>query len=166
MLDIRVGVIKACRRHENAESLYVEEIDLGEEAPRTIVSGLVRFVPLEQMQGARVLVMCNLKPANMRGITSQGMVLCASNADHSSVELLVPPSDTPIGTRIAFPPHSTGAVEDVLLPFLPPKKKIWEKFQPDFSIDADGTALWQAVPFTTPQGVVKAPTLRVGSTIS
>lgn len=46
-LDIRVGLIKTCRKHENADSLYIEEIDVGEEAPRQVVSGLVKFVPLD-----------------------------------------------------------------------------------------------------------------------
>ena len=49
-LDIRVGRIVKCERHPDAESLYVEQIDVGEPEPRTIVSGLVKYVPLEQMQ--------------------------------------------------------------------------------------------------------------------
>lgn len=50
----------------------------GEGVPRTIVSGLRNFVPLEEMQNRDVIVLCNLKPAKMRGIESCGMVLCAS----------------------------------------------------------------------------------------
>lgn len=50
----------------------------GEEQPRTVVSGLVNFVPIEEMQDRLVVVLCNLKPAKMRGIESSGMVLCAS----------------------------------------------------------------------------------------
>lgn len=65
-------------RHPDADALYVEKIDLGEEQPRTIVSGLVNFVPIEEMQDRMVVVLCNLKPAKMRGVESQGMVLCAS----------------------------------------------------------------------------------------
>lgn len=49
-LDIRVGKILACKKHENADSLYIEEIDVGEEAPRQVVSGLVKFVPLDGIQ--------------------------------------------------------------------------------------------------------------------
>jgi methionyl-tRNA synthetase len=51
-LDIRVGLIKKAEKHPDADSLYVEEIDVGEEAPRTVVSGLVKFIPLEEMQVA------------------------------------------------------------------------------------------------------------------
>lgn len=54
--------------------MYVEEIDLGEAKPRQVVSGLVKFVPQERMLGARVLVLCNLKPAKMRNVESFGMV--------------------------------------------------------------------------------------------
>lgn len=50
----------------------------GEEQPRTIVSGLVKFVSINEMQDRLVVVLCNLKPAKMRGIESSGMVLCAS----------------------------------------------------------------------------------------
>ena len=41
-----------------------------------IVSGLVKFVPLDKMEGRRVVVLCNLKPAKMRGVLSSGMVSC------------------------------------------------------------------------------------------
>ena len=50
-MDIRVGRIVSCEKHPDADSLYVEQIDIGEaEGPRTIVSGLVQYVPLEDMQ--------------------------------------------------------------------------------------------------------------------
>ena len=47
-----MGLIKKAEKHPDADSLYVEEIDVGEEAPRTVVSGLVKFIPLEEMQVA------------------------------------------------------------------------------------------------------------------
>jgi methionyl-tRNA synthetase len=47
-----VGLIKKAEKHPDADSLYIEEIDVGEEAPRTVVSGLVKFIPLEEMQVA------------------------------------------------------------------------------------------------------------------
>lgn len=55
-------------KHPEADALYVEKIDLGEVEPRTIVSGLVKYVPIEQMQNRLVAVLCNLKPAKMRGV--------------------------------------------------------------------------------------------------
>jgi tRNA-binding EMAP/Myf-like protein len=82
--------------------LYVEQIDVGEAAPRTIVSGLVKYVPLEEMQQRLVLVLCNLKPRNMRGVKSHGMVLAASNEEHTVVEPLAPPPAAPPGERVFF----------------------------------------------------------------
>lgn len=51
---------------------------------REIASGLQKFVPLDQMKG-KVLVMANLKPRPLAGFNSNGMVVCASNADHTVV---------------------------------------------------------------------------------
>ena len=51
---------------------------MGEAEPRTVVSGLVQFAPREELQDRLVVVLCNLKPQKMRGIESQGMLLCAS----------------------------------------------------------------------------------------
>ena len=48
-LDLRIGCIITARKHPDADSLYVEEVDVGETAPRTVVSGLVNHVPLEQV---------------------------------------------------------------------------------------------------------------------
>lgn len=65
-------------QHPDADSLYVEKIDVGEPEPRTVVSGLVQFVPREQLQDRLVVLLCNMKPKAMRGVESKGMVLCAS----------------------------------------------------------------------------------------
>lgn len=77
-LDIRVGKVVEVKKHPDADTLYVESIDLGEAEPRQVVSGLANFVPVEQMQDRLVAVLCNLKPAKMRGVESKGMVLCTS----------------------------------------------------------------------------------------
>ena len=54
------------------------------------------------LQDKPVVVLCNLKPRNMRGIKSNGMLLCASNDAHDRVEPLVPPEAAAIGERIFF----------------------------------------------------------------
>jgi len=85
-MEIRVGKIVEVSNHPDAESLFVEKIDLGESTgPRTIVSGLVQFCSAEKLLHLSVVVLCNLKPRAIKGITSYGMVLCASNAEHSQV---------------------------------------------------------------------------------
>lgn len=63
------------------------------------VSGLVRFVPAEQMQNRMAVLLCNLKPAKMRGVTSQAMVMCASTPD--KVEILDPPAGAQPGDHVS-----------------------------------------------------------------
>ncbi|KAI8143866.1 hypothetical protein BJV82DRAFT_609698 [Fennellomyces sp. T-0311] len=145
-LDIRVGYIRSCKKHEAADALYVEEIDCGdgEGVYRTIVSGLVKWYPVEEMQNRWVIVMANLKPASMRGIKSEGMVLCATAPDGSKVELLSPVDTSKVkpGDRI-YIEGLEGEPEKVL----PPKKKYFEAVQPDFNTKDDKIAYYQDKPF-------------------
>nr|CAD7396389.1 unnamed protein product [Timema cristinae] len=152
-LDLRVGRIMTAKRHPDADALYVEEVDVGEDKPRTVVSGLVKFVPLEAMQNRLAVLLCNLKPAKMRGVTSEAMVMCASSPD--KVEILDPPEGSQPGDEI----HVEGypRVPD---PVLNPKKKIFETVAPDLKTDMEGVATYKGSPFTVPgKGVVKAFTL-------
>ncbi|KAL3635972.1 hypothetical protein CASFOL_020519 [Castilleja foliolosa] len=158
-LDIRVGLITKVQKHPDADSLYVEEIDVGEPQPRTVVSGLVNFIPLEEMQNRKVCVLCNLKPANMRGIKSQAMVLAASNNDHTKVELVEPPQGAVAGERVTFPGFEEGLPDDVLNP----KKKVWETLQPDLHTDKDLVACYKNLPLTTSAGVCKVTSIAQGS---
>ncbi|KAG6574842.1 Methionine--tRNA ligase, cytoplasmic, partial [Cucurbita argyrosperma subsp. sororia] len=157
-LDIRVGLITKAQKHPDADSLYVEEIDVGEAQPRTVVSGLVNYIPLQEMQNRKVCVLCNLKPASMRGIKSQAMVLAASNSDHTKVELVEPPKDANVGERIKFPGFE-GEPEDVLNP----KKKVWETLQVDLAINTEGVACFKDIPFNTSAGICKVPSITSGS---
>lgn len=138
-LDIRVGRIVEVSRHPDADALYVEKIDVGEGEPRTIVSGLVNFVPIEEMQNRDVVVLCNLKPAKMRGIESKGMVLCASTDEPKQVEPLLPPEGSKPGDRLVIESYETGEPDDVLNP----KKKVWEKLQVDLKTNDNLLAVWQ-----------------------
>eukprot|EP01116_Phalansterium_solitarium_P008596 TRINITY_DN22533_c0_g1_i1.p1 TRINITY_DN22533_c0_g1~~TRINITY_DN22533_c0_g1_i1.p1 ORF type:complete len:391 (-),score=168.69 TRINITY_DN22533_c0_g1_i1:97-1269(-) len=153
-LDIRVGKIVTVKKHESADTLYVEEIDLGEGKPRQVVSGLVNFVPIEEMQNRMVVVLCNLKPANMRGVKSEAMVLAASDVEHKFVELLTPPEGAKIGERVFFDefPGEPDAQ-------LNPKKKIWETVQPDLHTNAERVAVYKNAAFKTSTGVVTVKSL-------
>ncbi|KAF8056858.1 Aimp1 [Scenedesmus sp. PABB004] len=131
MLDIRVGTIVSVQQHPNADALYLEEIDVGEDKPRQIISGLVRFVPLEAMQGRRVVVVTNLKPAKMRDVMSYGMVLCASNDAHDAVDPITPPEGVPNGERVTFEGFGGAPLEEVN-----PKRKILERLFPDLTTNA------------------------------
>lgn len=147
-LDIRIGKIVEVSKHPEADSLYVEKIDLGEEKPRTIVSGLVNFIPIEEMQDKMVVVLCNLKPAKMRGIESQGMVLCASAEEPRQVETLIPPDNAVPGERVFIENFEDGKPDEVLNP----KKKVWEKLQADLKVNMECVAQWQGNNLVTKTG--------------
>lgn len=157
-LDIRVGLITKVEKHPDADSLYVEEIDVGEAAPRTVVSGLVKYIPLEEMQNRKVCVLCNLKPATMRGIKSHAMVLAASDSEHTKVELVEPPKDAAVGERVKFEGFG-GEADEVLNP----KKKVWETLQVDLGTGPDLVARFKDLPFTTSAGVCKVSSIANGS---
>mmetsp|Transcript_473 Transcript_473/g.863 ORF Transcript_473/g.863 Transcript_473/m.863 type:complete len:482 (-) Transcript_473:271-1716(-) len=152
-LDIRVGKIVKAWEHEESEKLWCEEVDLGEETgPRKIASGLRAFYKLDDMQNRMVLVLCNLKARPLGGFPSHGMVLCASNADHTGVEFAVPPEGAKIGERVTFEgfegePEPENKVA---------KKKIFIKLAPDLKTDGNGEVVWKGVKCMTSAGVCKA----------
>ncbi|KAM1689876.1 hypothetical protein TB2_031128 [Malus domestica] len=157
-LDIRVGLITKAQKHPDADSLYVEDIDVGEGQTRTVVSGLVKYIPLEKMQNRKVCVLCNLKPANMRGIKSEAMVLAASNSDHTTVELVEPPEGAQVGERVTFPGF-VGEPDEILNP----KKKVWETLQVDLHTNSELVACYKDVPLTTSAGVCTVSSVAGGS---
>ncbi|KAI5345014.1 PREDICTED: methionine--tRNA ligase [Prunus dulcis] len=157
-LDIRVGLITKAQKHPDADSLYIQEIDVGEGQARTVVSGLVKYIPIEEMQNRKVCVLCNLKPATMRGIKSQAMVLAASNSDHSTVELVNPPKAAQVGERVTFPGFA-GEPDEVLNP----KKKVWESLQVDLHTNTDLVACYRDIPLTTSAGVCTVSSICGGS---
>ncbi|CAL7933388.1 unnamed protein product [Xylocopa violacea] len=158
-LDIRVGKIVEVSKHPDADTLYIEKIDLGEDSgPRTIVSGLVNYVPLEEMKDRMVVVLANLKPASLRGVQSHGMVLCAS-ADEPirQVEPLRPPLNSKPGEKVFVDGYEDGSSDDVLNP----KKKIWEKLQVDLVVNGAGEASWSGnLLLTVNGGKLTADSLR------
>mmetsp|Transcript_25709 Transcript_25709/g.57416 ORF Transcript_25709/g.57416 Transcript_25709/m.57416 type:complete len:441 (+) Transcript_25709:18-1340(+) len=139
-LDIRVGKIVKAWHHPESEKLFCEEIDLGEDSPRQIASGLRAFYKTEELEGRRVVVLCNLKSRKLVGFPSHGMVLCASNADHTAVECMEPPEDAAIGERIKFEGYMEGEPEPENKIA---KKKIFEKIAPDLKTDANGVCVWK-----------------------
>lgn len=69
-LDFRIGKIININKHPDADSLYVENIDCGEDKPRTVVSGLVNHVPIDEMKDRIVMILCNLKPVKVKILNS------------------------------------------------------------------------------------------------
>lgn len=74
-LNLRVAVIEDVQPHPNADKLYVLKINCGE--PRQLVAGIKQFYLPEQLKGKHIVIVSNLKPAILRGIESQGMLLAA-----------------------------------------------------------------------------------------
>jgi methionyl-tRNA synthetase len=97
-LDIRVGEIKAAEDHPNADKLTILQVDVGQK--RQIVAGLRGYYRTEDLVGKKVIVFVNLKPARLRGVESQGMVLAAVDAAKDIVALLSVDQDVPNGARI------------------------------------------------------------------
>lgn len=95
--DLRVGQIVDVQDHPDADKLYVIKVDIGDEV-RSLVAGMKDNYTKDQMRGKRVAVLCNLEPAKLRGVQSNGMVLAAE--DERDVGLLLPPGDVPLGTQI------------------------------------------------------------------
>lgn len=151
LIDLRVGHILQCVPHPNADTLYVSTIACGD-APgtpetsthaesgntvRTVCSGLKGQVPIEEMQGRKVVAVCNLKPVTMRGIKSAAMVLAASprlkageedDPHKGPVELVQPPETAQAGERVCFEGWE-GEPEGMLNP----KKKVWDMCQVGFT---------------------------------
>jgi aminoacyl tRNA synthase complex-interacting multifunctional protein 1 len=148
LIDLRVGHILKAIPHPDADSLYVSTIACGDPAGsdntseyggqlvRTVCSGLNGLIPLEEMQGRKIIAVCNLKPVKMRGVLSAAMVLAASprlkegeEDNHKGpVELVNPPEGAAAGERVNFVGWE-GEPEGQLNP----KKKVWESLQPGFT---------------------------------
>ena len=77
-VELKIGEVIACEKVPKADKLLVSQIKIGEEV-RQIVSGIAMYYTPEQFVGKKVVVVTNLKPVKLRGILSQGMVLCASD---------------------------------------------------------------------------------------
>ncbi|XP_071707360.1 tRNA-aminoacylation cofactor arc1-like [Rutidosis leptorrhynchoides] len=147
LLKIQVGFIRKASKHPSADSLLVEEIDVGEGKCRQVVSGLAKYCTPEELQDRLVVLITNVKPGKLRDVLSEGLVLCASNADHTAVEPLIVPKGAKIGECVTFYGHE-GKPEDVLNP----KKKQLDKITPNLFTDEEGVAKFKDVPFMTSAG--------------
>jgi len=98
--ELKVGRIIDVKDHTNADKLYVLKVDLAEKTGRTIVAGLKQHYKKEELINQKAVFVTNLKPANLRGIESNGMILAASTEDKSKVFFLKPKSEVPEGTKV------------------------------------------------------------------
>ncbi|HZQ53465.1 MAG TPA: methionine--tRNA ligase [Bryobacteraceae bacterium] len=98
-VELRVGEVKSAEKVKGADKLLHLKIDIGEAEPRTIVAGIALAYSPEQMIGRKVVIVANLQPRKLRGLTSQGMILAASVQDSAPV-LAGFLEDVPIGARL------------------------------------------------------------------
>jgi methionyl-tRNA synthetase len=78
--DLRVAEVVSCKSHPNANKLVVLELDLGKGEARTICAGIRQYYTDQDLTGKHIIIVYNLKPAQLRGIASKGMLLAASTS--------------------------------------------------------------------------------------
>ena len=98
-LQFQVGEIIACEAVEKSKKLLCSQVKIGSQV-KQIVSGIRKYYSPEEMVGKKVMVLVNLKPAKLAGVLSEGMLLCAEDAD-GSLALLTPEKPMPAGAEIA-----------------------------------------------------------------
>jgi methionyl-tRNA synthetase len=98
-IDLRVGVVKSAEPVKGADKLLHLKVDIGEAEPRTIVAGIALAYKPEALVGRKVVIVANLEPRKLRGITSQGMIVAASLEGGAPV-LASFLEDVPAGARL------------------------------------------------------------------
>ena len=97
-LQFQVGQIIACEAVKKSKKLLCSQVKIGSQV-RQIVSGIKSAYSPEEMVGKKVMVVTNLKPAKLAGILSEGMILCAEDAD-GNLALMTPEKEMPAGAEI------------------------------------------------------------------
>jgi methionyl-tRNA synthetase len=100
-LDLRVATVLECKPHANADKLLVLQIELAGGERRQICAGLRAFYPPEQLVGKQIVVVANLAPRQMRGETSNGMLLAATDAATGKVIVVSPSEPTAPGSKVS-----------------------------------------------------------------
>jgi methionyl-tRNA synthetase len=97
-VELRVAVVLACEKVEKSDKLLNLSLSLGDHT-RTVLSGIAEFYKPEEVVGKRVVLVSNLAPRKMRGIESQGMILCGEDAE-GNVVIVSPEKDLPAGAKV------------------------------------------------------------------
>ena len=98
-MQFQVGEIIACEAVEKSKKLLCSQVKIGSQV-KQIVSGIRKDYSPEEMVGKKVMVLVNLKPAKLAGVLSEGMLLCAEDAE-GNLSLMTPEKDMPTGAEIA-----------------------------------------------------------------
>ena len=98
-MQFQVGEIIACEEVKKSRKLLCSQVKIGSQV-KQIVSGIKAHYTPEEMVGKKVMVLVNLKPAKLAGVLSEGMLLCAEDAD-GNLSLMVPEKEMPAGAEIS-----------------------------------------------------------------
>lgn len=167
-IDFRVGTVVSCEKHPDSDKLLVETIDLGEDEPRKICSGIANFYSPDQMAGKRVVVVSNLKARKIGGIPSNGMILCATKKDDpeseslSALQVVDAPEGVEAGERVVIEVEGFSHGE-AAAPNRVGKKKLFEKVAPHLCTNAEGTVCYKTSPFMTTAGPCTAVNVTEGT---
>ena len=96
-MQFQVGEIIACEEVKKSKKLLCSQVKIGSEV-KQIVSGIKQYYKAEEMVGKKVMVLVNLKPAKLAGVLSEGMLLCAEDAE-GNLALMVPEKSMPAGAE-------------------------------------------------------------------
>ena len=99
-MELRVGTIVAARRAPGTDKLLCLSVDLGEEHPRQIISGIADFFEPDALIGQQYIFVANLAPRTIRGFESQGMILAAGGGDTVPFALMQPTATVPPGSLL------------------------------------------------------------------
>ncbi len=99
-IEMKVGQIKSVERVPDTDKLYKLQVDIGEEKPRQVITGLVPYYSEEELLNRKIIVLTNLGPAKFKGETSEAMLLAATNKEEGKVVILSLEKDIEIGTVI------------------------------------------------------------------
>ena len=99
-VELAVGKILSAEKIPDTDKLLKLSVDLGEESPRQIVSGISKYFPdPSTLVGKKCMFVANLEPRTIRGYESNGMILAVSTEDGEKFSLLEPHEGIPVGVR-------------------------------------------------------------------
>lgn len=115
--------------------LILKKVDIGGDI-RSIVTGLAKFIPDDQLLNQNVVILCNIKPSKLRGHLSEGMIMCAKSGD--VMEPLTPPSNAEPGDLVYCENFERVPVES-----LRDKKKLFDPLASDMATNSELIACYQ-----------------------
>ncbi|KAL3680958.1 hypothetical protein R1sor_023914 [Riccia sorocarpa] len=158
---LQVGLVQSVADHPLSEKLYICKVEISDGQIRQVVAGLKKFLAPSDLQGKKVCVILNLKPAKLAGQLSEAMILAGdANVDgNETVKVLEPPADASVGDRVYLKGYTPSASPAKQL-----SSKVWEKVVPLLKVEG-GVATYDKIPLVTSSGVVQVPSLPDGAGI-